>query len=88
MTTRRNGTSHTQAKLYTAVIERDGGKCQLRIPGICTGTATTADHIVPVSKGGPDRTDNLRASCQACNQHRNDHDDPITDSDYWSRQWL
>jgi len=89
MTTgKRAGTSTAQRKLYDLVVIRDGSLCQLRYPTICLGIATTADHIIPVSKGGADRADNLRASCVPCNEHRNDNDTPVTDSDFWSRQWL
>ncbi len=53
------------------VIERDGGRCQLRLAG-CTTVATTADHIVPRSKGGTSAMGNLRASCRHCNAARGD----------------
>ncbi|MGE3794455.1 MAG: HNH endonuclease [Dehalococcoidia bacterium] len=52
-----------------AVIERDGGLCQLRLEG-CTEIATTADHIVPMALGGTEDLGNLRASCGACNERR------------------
>lgn len=84
---KRPGTSRAQAKLYAAVVERDGGQCTLKYPGICTTKATTADHIIPWAKGGEDRVDNLRAACEPCNQHRNDHEDKITDADYHSKDW-
>jgi len=86
-TTRRPGTTPAQTKLYAAIIQRDAGTCQLRYPGICLGKATTADHVLPVSKGGKDRADNLRAACQPCNEHRGDNQDPVTDKDHWSRDW-
>ena len=53
------------------VIERDGGRCRMRLPG-CTGVATTADHIVPRSHGGTADPSNLRASCGHCNSARGD----------------
>lgn len=86
--TTRPGTTPDEQKLYDAIVIRDGGQCQLRYPNICLGKATTADHIKPVSKGGQSRADNLRAACQPCNEHRGDNDDPVTDSDHWSRPWL
>lgn len=65
------------------VLSRDRYRCQLHYPGTwlgvdgterkCLGTATTADHIVPRSKGGSDRPANLRASCVPCNMHRGNH---------------
>ena len=57
-------------RVRDAVIVRDGGVCQLRYPGRCTGTATTADHVLPVAYGGDNELVNLRASCVACNEHR------------------
>jgi len=53
------------------VIERYGGRCQLRLAG-CTVVATTADHIVPRSRGGTAHPSNLRASCTHCNSARGD----------------
>jgi 5-methylcytosine-specific restriction protein A len=48
-------------------LRRDGYTCQLRYPGICTGTANQGDHI-------GDRLDhsleNLRSACPECHQHR------------------
>jgi 5-methylcytosine-specific restriction endonuclease McrA len=51
------------------VIERDGGVCQLSLPG-CTFVATTADHVIPRSLGGDSDPDNLRAACRPCNSRR------------------
>ena len=53
------------------VIERDGGRCRLRLAG-CTVSATTADHILPRSRGGRTTLENLRASCGHCNSARGD----------------
>jgi 5-methylcytosine-specific restriction endonuclease McrA len=55
--------------IVRAVIERDGGACQLRLAG-CTGVATTADHVVPRAAGGISELWNLRASCLHCNTAR------------------
>jgi hypothetical protein len=38
-----------------------------------------ADHIVPWSAGGSDRSDNLRSLCNLCNERRSNH---ITDMDH------
>lgn len=51
--------------LRQAVLERDQGICHY-----CQGIATTADHIIPKSKGGEDRMDNLVASCRPCNARK------------------
>lgn len=44
-----------------------GQPCALRLPG-CTGVATTADHVIPVSRGGA--AGPLRAACAHCNSAR------------------
>jgi 5-methylcytosine-specific restriction endonuclease McrA len=41
------------------------------------GALMTKDHIVPVSKGGPDHVDNLQTMCRPCNGRKgNLHVDP------------
>lgn len=52
-------------RLVAAVLKRDGHTC-----AYCRGRATTADHIVPRSRGGPNTMDNLRAACRPCNLRR------------------
>ena len=44
----------------------DNPTCTIRLD-CCTGIATTADHIVPVSEGGTDDIENLRSACRPCN---------------------
>lgn len=53
-----------------AVLAEYGTLCALNLPG-CTKVATTADHIVPRSLGGPlyDVT-NGRPACRTCNSKR------------------
>jgi hypothetical protein len=46
-----------------------GRPCELRLPG-CTGVADTADHVVPVSRGGAGGP--LRPACLHCNSGRRD----------------
>jgi 5-methylcytosine-specific restriction endonuclease McrA len=41
-------------------------RCQIRGPR-CTLIATTADHIVPLIRGGTNEVTNLRAACLPCN---------------------
>lgn len=43
------------------ILNRDGHTCYL-----CSGNATTADHIVPVARGGTHDDDNLAAICEPC----------------------
>lgn len=40
----------------------------------CGGPGGTADHLVPRSKGGEDRLDNLVPACQTCNTKKFNHD--------------
>lgn len=36
------------------------------------GTMMTQDHIIPVSKGGPNLIQNLQTMCERCNVHKSD----------------
>lgn len=52
-----------------AIFRRDGFTCQ-----ICgaPGGDLTIDHIKPVSKGGGNEAENLRAACRTCNTKKGD----------------
>lgn len=50
-------------KVRAKALKRDGYTCQY-----CGDKATTADHIVPRSKGGPNTMANLVACCSRCNE--------------------
>lgn len=54
-----------------AVFQRDGGVC-----AYCESPVAWADyhcdHVEPVSKGGTDAMDNLRAACRPCNLSKKD----------------
>lgn len=57
------------AALKRYVIARDKGICWIcGKPG-----ATSADHIIPRSKGGIDHPSNLRAAHWTCNNRRGAH---------------
>lgn len=48
--------------------------CWLRLPGICTGRSTTADHVIPVATR-PDLAmarRNCHGACKPCNDWRRD----------------
>ena len=47
----------------------------------CPRPATTADHIVPVSKGGSNKLANLAPCCASCNRAKSNRDDwqPLRD---------
>lgn len=40
--------------------------CRIARPDRCTITSTTADHIIPASRGGTDDDTNLQGACQPC----------------------
>lgn len=54
-------------RIRKVILARDDYRCRLRLSR-CTRIATTVDHIVPLSAGGP-RLDpeNLQAACSQCN---------------------
>jgi 5-methylcytosine-specific restriction endonuclease McrA len=58
-------------RLSAAVLRRDGHRCRY-----CGGHATTADHVVPRSKGGTDSMHNLVAACRSCNGSKGDRPQP------------
>lgn len=64
------------SRLVRATLATYGTRCHLRGPR-CRGTATTADHLIPRSRNGPDTLDNLRPACQPCNRQRGDM--PLTE---------
>lgn len=84
------GRSQQRAGYNRFVLERDGYRCMVAIPGICTGLATTVDHIVPVS-AAPHLAldpDNGRASCRACNRAKGTLPDALIARDVpSSRDW-
>jgi 5-methylcytosine-specific restriction endonuclease McrA len=61
--------SRERARVRAAVLARDGYRCQIRTPGICTTIATTYDHVVDRAVAG-DGLDNGRAACGPCNFSR------------------
>mgnify|MGYP001054945071 CR=1 FL=1 len=52
----------------------------------CGGSANTADHVIPVSKGGSNNLDNLVSCCLSCNSTRQDRD--RVRLKYWNRKFL
>jgi 5-methylcytosine-specific restriction endonuclease McrA len=49
------------------VLRRDGHRC-----AYCRRSATTVDHVLPRSRGGPDSWENLVACCVRCNNAKGD----------------
>ncbi|HUR14509.1 MAG TPA: HNH endonuclease [Mycobacteriales bacterium] len=50
-----------------AVFARDGGRCQY-----CSAPATSLDHVVPRSRGGPHTWENVVSACGRCNHTKAD----------------
>ena len=50
-----------------AVFARDGGRCVY-----CGATATSLDHVVPKSRGGPHTWENVVSACGRCNHVKAD----------------
>ena len=65
---RRGETRTAYQSLRRQVIADAHGRCEIRLPGVCTGDATTLDHIRAIAEGGAvlDRR-NCRAACRPCN---------------------
>ena len=60
------GGSFTAAE-FKAIVRHYGGKC------LCCGRTDvklTADHVVPVAKGGTSNIDNLQPLCLSCNSSK------------------
>lgn len=57
----------SRISLYKRVIINWGDKCVF-----CGDYADTGDHLIPRSRGGSSRLDNLRPACADCNQSKAD----------------
>ena len=66
-TTRARGYGGYWQRLSAAVLRRDNYVCRY-----CGERATTADHVVPKTKGGTDAMNNLVAACRECNSGKRD----------------
>ncbi len=62
-----------------AVFARDGGRC-----AYCGAQATSVDHIIPRSRGGQHRWDNVVSACRRCNHRKGDR--PISELGWRLRQ--
>jgi 5-methylcytosine-specific restriction endonuclease McrA len=50
-------------------LDRARYRCEIQTD-VCTGKATTCDHILPVSQGGTHALSNLRAACSPQDRRR------------------
>jgi HNH endonuclease len=62
---------HIPAELRRLVTDRAGGCCEYcRCQAWYTPVSFSLDHIMPRSRRGKTRPDNLALSCLGCNQHK------------------
>ena len=61
------------AKANNEVKKRSGGKCEARIPGICTGIGQQTHHRLNRSQGGKADPALLLRVCLACHARIGDH---------------
>ena len=54
------------------IMKRDNFRCQLCGSSAADGVKLHVDHIVPVSKGGKTKLENLRTLCDRCNMGKSD----------------
>lgn len=59
------GSTKAWRKLRAQILERDGHRCQVRLPG-CTDVATHAHHTMGRDRTGDDPR-YIVASCEHCN---------------------
>lgn len=65
------------------VRERSGGRCEIGVPGVCTGRAEQCHHVIIKAQGGPDQPWNLLDACAAC--HRYVHEHP---AEAYENEWM
>lgn len=65
-----------KSKEWLTMLNESGGKCHYC--GESVGIdKLIPDHVIPLSKGGPNSIDNIVASCRFCNQSKHDKDKPL-----------
>jgi len=66
-----------------AIWERDGGMCIY-----CGNYAAVIDHVVPISKGGPNIKSNEVCACKSCNYKKSNKldQDMLTRGIFWLLQ--
>ena len=62
----KGGSTRAWRRLRAWVLARDGYRCRLRVPGVCTGRATCVHHTLGKRVTGDDPR-YLVAACTQCN---------------------
>lgn len=55
-------------RLRGMALRRDNHECQIRVIGVCTGTASCVDLIAPYHLGGQPVLDNVQSACAPCHR--------------------
>lgn len=58
-------------RIRAGILDRDGHRCRLRFPYVCTGTATEVHHTIAHDYHHPD---GLAAACSECHARVTGHD--------------
>jgi 5-methylcytosine-specific restriction endonuclease McrA len=78
---KNNYSSAEYKKNRLTILENSNYVCHY-----CGNPATTADHIVPVSKGGGHELSNLLPCCVRCNSSRQDK--MLMRMRYWNKRYV
>jgi 5-methylcytosine-specific restriction endonuclease McrA len=69
--------AHLRSLLLTAVVEAHGSECYYcHVPTLIDPPAgkchleRTLDHVIPLSRGGPDDVSNVVCCCRSCNSRK------------------
>lgn len=79
------GSTSRWRRIREQVLQRDGRRCQLRLPQVCTTLATHAHHTQPRELVGDDPT-LIVAACRECNLKLGDptkHDPDPHPAQWW-----
>lgn len=63
---KKNNTRKKARRKKDKIFTRDGNKCL----NCGSGYDLTLDHIVPISKGGTSKSENLQTLCKICNKEK------------------
>lgn len=80
-----SGSTRGWRRIRSLVLRRDGYRCRVQVPGVCSGRATCVHHTVGRGITGDDPA-YLLSSCRECNERIGDptqHDPPSTPFTQW-----